>query len=154
MTKHNFEVFVSQNNPSASHRSNFNSQATQNFCKDQILCSHCGFQGHTIDKCFKLHGFPSGYKSNEPKNFTSTANQVYASSNTNSKTPSLLITQEKYQHLLTLLQSNPTFMPSLSPNSTRTAMTCSVLPTPLSNMASAFFSFLHKLQINILGLST
>lgn len=87
MAKPNFEVFVSQNNPFASHRSNFNSQATQNFRKDQILYSHCGFQGHTIDKCFKLHGFPSRYKFNGPKNFTSAANQVYPSSDTDSKTP-------------------------------------------------------------------
>ena len=26
-------------------------------------CVHCGFQGHTIDKCYKLHGYPPGYKS-------------------------------------------------------------------------------------------
>ena len=26
------------------------------------LCSHCGKAGHTVQKCFKLHGYPSGYK--------------------------------------------------------------------------------------------
>ncbi|XP_019085451.1 PREDICTED: uncharacterized protein LOC109126389 [Camelina sativa] len=26
------------------------------------ICSHCGKVGHTIQKCYKLHGFPPGYK--------------------------------------------------------------------------------------------
>lgn len=26
------------------------------------MCAHCGLQGHTIDQCFKLHGYPPGYK--------------------------------------------------------------------------------------------
>ncbi|XP_013679185.2 uncharacterized protein LOC106383657 [Brassica napus] len=26
------------------------------------LCSHCGKVGHTVQKCFKLHGYPPGYK--------------------------------------------------------------------------------------------
>ena len=30
--------------------------------KERLLCTHCGKLGHTIDKCYKLHGFPPGYK--------------------------------------------------------------------------------------------
>ncbi|KAJ1380923.1 hypothetical protein SESBI_45579 [Sesbania bispinosa] len=30
--------------------------------KDRPLCTHCGILGHTIDKCFKLHGYPLGFK--------------------------------------------------------------------------------------------
>ncbi|XP_073158979.1 uncharacterized protein [Henckelia pumila] len=26
-----------------------------------LLCSHCGFTNHTVDRCYKLHGFPSGH---------------------------------------------------------------------------------------------
>ncbi|XP_056864953.1 uncharacterized protein LOC130511650 [Raphanus sativus] len=26
------------------------------------VCTHCGKIGHTVQKCFKLHGFPPGYK--------------------------------------------------------------------------------------------
>ena len=25
-------------------------------------CTHCGALGHVIDKCYKLHGYPPGYK--------------------------------------------------------------------------------------------
>ena len=28
------------------------------------VCTHCGKFGHTIQKCFKLHGFPLGYRTN------------------------------------------------------------------------------------------
>ena len=27
-----------------------------------MICDHCGDKGHTIEKCFKLHGFPPGWK--------------------------------------------------------------------------------------------
>ena len=26
--------------------------------KERPLCTHCGKLGHTLDKCYKLHGFP------------------------------------------------------------------------------------------------
>ena len=25
-------------------------------------CTHCGAMGHVVDKCYKLHGYPIGYK--------------------------------------------------------------------------------------------
>ena len=30
--------------------------------KERPLCTHCGKLGHTVDKCYKLYGFPLGYK--------------------------------------------------------------------------------------------
>ncbi|KAL1293734.1 hypothetical protein AAHE18_19G093000 [Arachis hypogaea] len=29
--------------------------------KDRPMCSHCGFLGHTVEKYYKIHGFPPGY---------------------------------------------------------------------------------------------
>ena len=26
------------------------------------ICSHCGLAGHTVNRCYKLHGYPQGYK--------------------------------------------------------------------------------------------
>ena len=40
--------------------------------KERPLYTHCNMLGHTIVKCYKLHGYPPGYK---PKG-TSNANQV------------------------------------------------------------------------------
>ncbi|KAG7533590.1 Retrotransposon Copia-like N-terminal [Arabidopsis thaliana x Arabidopsis arenosa] len=31
--------------------------------KQRPICTYCGLQGHIITKCYKLHGFPLGYKS-------------------------------------------------------------------------------------------
>uniref|UniRef100_A0A2N9FGR6 CCHC-type domain-containing protein n=1 Tax=Fagus sylvatica TaxID=28930 RepID=A0A2N9FGR6_FAGSY len=30
--------------------------------KDRPICSHCGLKGHTADKCYKLHGYPPGFR--------------------------------------------------------------------------------------------
>ncbi|XP_010521359.1 PREDICTED: uncharacterized protein LOC104800268 [Tarenaya hassleriana] len=30
--------------------------------KQRPLCTHCGLYGHTIQKCYRLHGFPPGYR--------------------------------------------------------------------------------------------
>lgn len=41
--------------------------AAYNTLRQQIqrpICTHCGKSGHTIQKCFKLIGFPPGYKTN------------------------------------------------------------------------------------------
>ena len=30
--------------------------------RDKPTCSHCGLIGHTMERCYKLHGYPPGYK--------------------------------------------------------------------------------------------
>ena len=40
---------------------------------EKSICSHCGFTGHTIDKCYKLHGYPLGYR---PRQRNITSNQI------------------------------------------------------------------------------
>ena len=43
----------------------FTPNSGQNFIpkgKERPKCTHCGKLGHTIDKCYKLHGFPLGFK--------------------------------------------------------------------------------------------
>ncbi|KAL4598881.1 hypothetical protein ACB092_11G089100 [Castanea dentata] len=37
---------------------------------ERPLCTHCGKLGHTMDKCYKLHGFPPGFKLKSNKNAT------------------------------------------------------------------------------------
>ncbi|KAG7534049.1 Ribonuclease H-like superfamily [Arabidopsis thaliana x Arabidopsis arenosa] len=38
--------------------------ATYNHSKPQqkVICSHCGYTGQTVDKCYKIHGYPIGFK--------------------------------------------------------------------------------------------
>ena len=37
--------------------------------RERPICTHCGLTRHTIDRCYKLHGFPPCYK---PKGKTQT----------------------------------------------------------------------------------
>ena len=30
--------------------------------RERPICTHCGLTRHTVDRCYKLHGFPLGYK--------------------------------------------------------------------------------------------
>lgn len=74
-------------------------------------CIHCGALGHVVDKCYKLHGYPPGYKS---KNKTqqggsaSFANNVVATDNCCEETVNL--TRAEYQQLLGLLNSQNHFV--------------------------------------------
>jgi hypothetical protein len=39
--------------------------ATRSFqpnSKPKVQCSHCGYTGHTADTCYKIHGYPIGFK--------------------------------------------------------------------------------------------
>ncbi|CAA7029150.1 unnamed protein product [Microthlaspi erraticum] len=35
---------------------------------NKLLCSHCGYTGHTAETCFKIHGYPPGFKHKYQKN--------------------------------------------------------------------------------------
>nr|XP_017239736.1 PREDICTED: uncharacterized protein LOC108212522 [Daucus carota subsp. sativus] len=59
----------------SSRNQNFSSQGhgqTKNFKKSNIICNYCKKPGHVIDKCYRLHGFPSDFK------FTKTPNKFAA----------------------------------------------------------------------------
>ena len=72
----------------------------QNFRKH--ICSHCGLSGHTIEKCYKLHGFPPGFKftKTKPPNQYSpsqhSANQLQSSNQYSS--PQYLVNQIQSPH--------------------------------------------------------
>lgn len=36
--------------------------ATYNSKTTRLVCSHCGYNGHTVDKCYKIHGYPPNFK--------------------------------------------------------------------------------------------
>ena len=73
------------------------------FRKDRPICSHCGVSGHTVEKCYRVHGFPPGYKFNRGKNASPNAHQVSPSAHQVSA-PQLSITYEQCQQLLDMLK--------------------------------------------------
>ena len=65
------------------------------------LCSFCGKSGHTVDTCFKKHGFPPHYKKGQGaavNNITSDASEIEDNSVEEAQTvPNLGLTKEQYQ---------------------------------------------------------
>ena len=41
---------------------NFKGNFKGNGKKERPFCTHCNMSGHTVEKCYKLHGYPPGYK--------------------------------------------------------------------------------------------
>ena len=83
--------------------------AAKNVKKGRPQCTHFGAMGHLVDKCFKLHGYPLGYKFKSAKGQVAAAlppfaNNVIASEHDASEGVSL--TKSNYQQLLGLLNSN------------------------------------------------
>ena len=69
-----------------------------NFRRERPTCTHCGLLGHVIEKCFKIHGYLPGYKSNRTRIASGPsghfAHQVQEFSE-NNPTPPLAITFEQ-----------------------------------------------------------
>ena len=66
---------VSHNNTEDSLVAAYNGGYNKN--RFRPICSHCGLAGHTINRCYKLHGYPQGYKPHEFNN--KSQNQVQPS---------------------------------------------------------------------------
>ncbi|XP_057960647.1 uncharacterized protein LOC131152798 [Malania oleifera] len=71
-------------------------------------CIHCKMLGHTTEKCFKLHGYPAGYKGegkNKPVMNLANANAAVGPEQEVLKDkPQMSLTQEQYTQLLALLK--------------------------------------------------
>jgi hypothetical protein len=70
--------------------------------KDKPTCSHCGIIGHTMEKCYRLHDYPPGFKFTKNKGSSHSANHVQDFEH--QLFPHLSITQEQCQQLLALIK--------------------------------------------------
>ncbi|CAO2835041.1 unnamed protein product [Amaranthus hypochondriacus] len=74
--------------------------------RQSFYYEHCKIHGHTIDKCWKIHGYPSNIKSNiwrKDEAASSKANAVLTDP-VQDKDVDTKLTQEQYQQLLKLLR--------------------------------------------------
>lgn len=75
--------------------------------KQSTYCDHCRMQGHTMEKCWKLHGYPSRFKNNtwkKEEDMTTKANNATAETSVQgSKSAEARLTQEQYTLLMNLL---------------------------------------------------
>ena len=73
-------------------------------------CTHCGLLGHVVDKCYKLHGYPLGYKFKNKGQ--QGGNLPYANNAAVTNTCSeevVSLSRAEYQQLLGLLNSQSHF---------------------------------------------
>ncbi|KAK0581916.1 hypothetical protein LWI29_019529 [Acer saccharum] len=137
LTENANSMAFSVRNDAMKFNTNKSSNKTQK--KERPICTHCGYPGHTIEKCYKLHGYPPGYK---PKQRNSSSNQVMAafpsqaSINQVSATESEQVSQQRnfgnfvqmlnppqYQHLMSMLtaQMNAASKPQMDTGSPSTS---------------------------------
>ncbi|KAL5581465.1 hypothetical protein UlMin_013907 [Ulmus minor] len=59
---------ANSNRTGTSNSGNHNSGVYKGYRKERPFCTHCNFHGHTIEKCYKIHGYPSGFKPKQRDN--------------------------------------------------------------------------------------
>ena len=83
---------------------NNNKNVKGNNAKERPVYSHCGKVGHVMEKCYKLVGFPPGYKQ---KGRVAMANQVLVEGDQGNsdvqQVNSFPFTSEQYQQLISML---------------------------------------------------
>lgn len=76
------------------------------------IFSHCGTRGHVVDKCYKLHGYPPGYKFTNPnssQNLKPVAEADKQPDNSGKPTQSAFfasLNADQYAQLMSMLQSH------------------------------------------------
>ena len=126
--------------------------------KDRPICTHCGKHGHTMEKCFKLHGFPPGFKS---KRKTSMVNQVGIQDGTAEKGKSsndatqFPFTQEQCQQFLAMLGNQMQATTQLNMGTKEVHMASSVIkPHSDSQLASSASASKSDNALTMLSISS
>ncbi|KAL8149308.1 hypothetical protein AgCh_006352 [Apium graveolens] len=71
--------------------------------KRTYYCTHCQISGHSLERCFKVHGYPPGFKFKERKVAAISQNQL---SDSSSNTTDPVISTEQYNQLIQLLNNH------------------------------------------------
>ncbi|GJW90367.1 ribonuclease H-like domain-containing protein [Tanacetum coccineum] len=80
----------------------------------QLVCEHCGFNGHTIDRCFKLIGYPADFgKRNNNNNTSNQGNQSaqnfnrrFINNNSVGSSSSSTFTDDQLSKIISLIKDN------------------------------------------------
>ena len=65
---YNSENYNSGGNRTNYNSSNYNSGGYKGQRKERPFCTHFKFHGHTIEKCYKIHSYPPGFKQRQRDN--------------------------------------------------------------------------------------
>ncbi|KAL2926590.1 Retrovirus-related Pol polyprotein from transposon RE1 [Bienertia sinuspersici] len=70
-----------------------------------VYCTSCHKLGHTIDRCYFLHGFPSHWKGSKEKKVAATAQNDIDQTNSDSKDGTPSVSFEQYHQFLEFLKT-------------------------------------------------
>lgn len=72
-------------------------------------CTHCKVPGHSMERCFRIHGFPPGFKGFKDKRVAALthSNDVHDSDNNTSEVKHDSISIDQFNQLMSLLQQQP-----------------------------------------------
>lgn len=73
-------ALATKHNPSTRGRREYG-EKKNDFKRERPKCDHCGWVGHTIEKCYHIHGFPPDHPRSQKTNSKSSANQISSSAN-------------------------------------------------------------------------
>ena len=101
-----FAALFSIGSNTSSNKGNYTTKP--NGKRERPVCSHCGILGHVVDKFYKIHGYPPGYK-NKGKGHL--ANQVSMGSNldhtdTMEELTTMALTSSQCHQLMSMLQAH------------------------------------------------
>ena len=111
--------------------------------KDRPVCTHYGKTDHTMDKCYKLHGFPLGFKY---KNKPAMAHQVSSGSSLEFASPMhqfSAFTPEQYQQLLALFSASNSSLATLA-QALDSSMANATSSSTSANVAMSGMDFSHS----------
>ncbi|KAF5454168.1 hypothetical protein F2P56_023851 [Juglans regia] len=104
-----------------------NNTGKQQYRREKVLCTHCGMTNHTVDRCYKLHGYPPSFKQ---KGKVSSANQVMTQpSSTPFDQHCMSFSQEEYQQLLASIRPQSTEQSKTSHQAANVLSTSNSLPS-------------------------
>nr|KYP68435.1 hypothetical protein KK1_022059 [Cajanus cajan] len=112
-------------------------------------CTHCGKLGHTIDVCYRKHGFPPGHKfhnQNTHVNSSVTGDVHVTSDQQKQETHGLRFTSQQYQALLALIQQPSNDSSSSSTPCVNQIGTFSPCPTNNSSTVGNVLPFICSLN--------
>lgn len=95
-------LMVKENLNAQEHKNYKNAGKKKGEKNERPKCTHCRWEGHTIDTCYRIHGYPPGHRLHKASSQPS-ANQVSLPMIENKASGGVMLSQEQYQQLLALL---------------------------------------------------
>ncbi|GKE27639.1 hypothetical protein Tco_1443023, partial [Tanacetum coccineum] len=70
----------------------------------ELVCKNCGFNGHTIDRCFKIIGYPADFGKNKPRQ--NVIGKSISNNNSVGSSSSSGFTNEQIATIISLIKDN------------------------------------------------